>query len=69
LETGEEHHRYSVHITPIGTAQHINGHLVILHDDTERMKAEIESRTRAILETELNERKTSGRSNSAQARI
>jgi PAS domain S-box-containing protein len=57
LEAGEEQHRYNVRITPIGTTQHISGHLVILHDDTERMKAEIESRARAILETELNERK------------
>ena len=57
LEAGEEQHRYSVRITPIGTTQHISGHLVILHDDTERVKAEIESRARAILETELNERK------------
>ena len=31
--------------------------MVILHDDTERMKAEAQSKERAILETELNERK------------
>jgi signal transduction histidine kinase len=56
---GEEENRryYSVYISPIGTKQNLNGHLLILHDDTERVKAEIESRDRAILETELNERK------------
>jgi PAS domain S-box-containing protein len=57
LEAGEEQHRYNVRITPIGTTQHISGQLIILHDDTERVKTEIESRARAILETELNERK------------
>jgi PAS domain S-box-containing protein len=56
---GEEENRryYSVYISPIGIKQNLNGHLLILHDDTERVKAEIESRDRAILETELNERK------------
>jgi signal transduction histidine kinase/PAS domain-containing protein len=57
LGQGQEQHFYGVHITPVGTLQHLNGHLVILHDDTERMKADAESKERAILETELNERK------------
>jgi len=49
---GEEENRryYSVYISPIGIKQNLNGHLLILHDDTERVKAEIESRDRAILE-------------------
>jgi PAS domain S-box-containing protein len=50
-------HFYGVRITPVGTLQHLSGHLVILHDDTERVKADAESKERAILETELNERK------------
>ena len=48
---------YRVDITSISRQQHLSGHLVILHNDTERVKAEVESRERAILETELNERK------------
>jgi len=28
LEAGDEQHRYGVRITPIGTPQHISGHLV-----------------------------------------
>jgi PAS domain S-box-containing protein len=59
LGTGEAQHCFVVNITPIGTQQHLTGHLVILHDDTERVNAEIKSRERAILETELNERKRS----------
>jgi len=57
LGQGEEQHFYGVRITPVGTTQHLSGHLVILHDDTERMKADAESKERAILEIELNERK------------
>jgi PAS domain S-box-containing protein len=59
LGIGQELHCYGVNITPIGTQQHVSGHLVILHDDTERVNSEIKSRERAILETELNERKRS----------
>ena len=57
LGQGQEQHFYGVRITPVGTLQHLSGHLVILHDDTERIKADAESKERAILETELNERK------------
>jgi PAS domain S-box-containing protein len=57
LGEGEGQHCYGVNITPIGTPQHLSGHLIILHDDTERVNAEIKSRERVILETELNERK------------
>ena len=57
LGQGQEQHFYGVRITPIGTLQHLSGHLVILHDDTQRMKAEAASKERVILETELNERK------------
>jgi PAS domain S-box-containing protein len=57
LGEGQEQHYYEVSITPIGTQEHLSGHLVILHDDTERVKTEVELRERVILETELNERK------------
>jgi signal transduction histidine kinase/PAS domain-containing protein len=59
LGSGQELHCYGVNITPIGHQQHISGHLVILRDDTERVNSEIKSRERAILETELSERKRS----------
>jgi len=48
---------YELYRSPIVTRQHPSGHLLILHDITERRKAESESRERAILETELVERK------------
>lgn len=48
---------YGVSISPIHTRQRFSGHLVLLHDDTERVKAEVESRERVRLETELIERK------------
>ncbi len=48
---------YGVSISPIQTRQRFSGHLVLLHDDTERVKAEVESRERVRLETELIERK------------
>jgi signal transduction histidine kinase len=54
---GPEQYYYRVYITPITTQQRFSGHLLILHDDTEVVKAEVTSRERAILETELNERK------------
>jgi signal transduction histidine kinase/PAS domain-containing protein len=57
LNEGQSQRSYSVRITPIGPAPHINGRLVILRDDTERVKAELESKERAILQAELNERK------------
>ena len=57
LGQGLGQHFYGVHITPISTNQNLSGHLVILHDNTEQVKAESESRERVILETELNERK------------
>ena len=57
LGQGLGQHFYGVHITPISTNQKLSGHLVILHDNTEQVKAESESRERVILETELNERK------------
>jgi signal transduction histidine kinase/PAS domain-containing protein len=56
LSDGQNQRSYSVRITPIGTAPHVNGRLVILRDDTERVKAELESKERAILQAELNER-------------
>lgn len=48
---------YTVNITPVATQLRLRGHLIILRDDTERVNSEIETRERAILETELNERR------------
>ncbi|HEX7475702.1 MAG TPA: PAS domain S-box protein, partial [Dehalococcoidales bacterium] len=57
LGQGRGQRYYGVYLTPISTQKQISGHLVILHDDTERVKADVEARERAILETELTERK------------
>lgn len=50
-------HFYKMYVSPISDRENFSGRLVILHDDTERRKAENESREKAILKTELNERK------------
>jgi len=57
LGEGQTQRYYGVSISPINTKQRFSGHLVLLHDDTERVKAEVESRERVRLETELIERK------------
>jgi len=57
LEQNQMEHFYHLHLSPIVTRQRFNGLIVLLHDDTERRKAENESREKAILQTELNERK------------
>ena len=57
LGEGQTQRYYIVNISPISIRQHFSGHLVLLHDDTERRKAEFESRRAVILETELTERK------------
>jgi len=51
-----EKHHYAVFISPISTKQRLSGYLILLHDDTERRKAEVESRERIRLEAELRER-------------
>jgi PAS domain S-box-containing protein len=58
ISTGEGQTRryYAVYVSPINVRNHFNGHLVLLHDDTERRKAEVESRERIRLETEIIER-------------
>lgn len=56
LGEGQTQRYYGVSISPINTKQRFSGHLVLLHDDTERVKAEVESRERVRLETELIER-------------
>jgi PAS domain S-box-containing protein len=57
LGEGKTECYYRAFISPIHTQGRLNGHLLILHDDTERRKAEIESRERVRLEAELTERK------------
>ncbi len=47
---------YRMDISPITTRGEFNGHLVLLHDATARVKTEAESRERLRLETELAER-------------
>jgi PAS domain S-box-containing protein len=47
---------YVAHVSPINVRNHFGGHLVLLHDDTERRKAEVEGRERVRLEAELIER-------------
>jgi PAS domain S-box-containing protein len=57
LGEGQTLRYYGTSISKITTKQHFSGHLVLLHDDTERVKAEVEYRERVRLETELIERK------------
>ena len=57
LERDQMERFYHLHLSPIVTRQRFSGLIVLLHDDTERRKAENESREKAILQTELNERK------------
>jgi len=48
---------YRMNISRISDRRSGQGRLVLLHDDTERRKAENESREKTLLKTELNERK------------
>jgi len=57
LEQDRMERFYHLHLSPIVTGQRFSGLIVLLHDDTERRNAENESREKAVLETELNERK------------
>jgi PAS domain S-box-containing protein len=57
LGEGKTQIYYRAFISPILTQGRLNGYLLILHDDTERRKAESESRERVRLEAELIERK------------
>jgi PAS domain S-box-containing protein len=50
---------YEVNVTPILTKGQPSGHLVLLHDDTGRVKIEADARERLRLETELIERQRS----------
>jgi PAS domain S-box-containing protein len=56
LGQGQAQRYYSLNVSPIVTRERVRGHLILLHDDTERIHAETESRQRVILETELSER-------------
>ena len=57
LGQGKEQRYYGLNVSPIVIGERVHGHLVLFHDDTERIRAEAESRQRVILETELSERK------------
>jgi PAS domain S-box-containing protein len=57
LEQDQMERFYNLYVSPIVAGQRFSGLIVLLHDDTERRKAENESREKAVLETELNERK------------
>ena len=48
---------YGVYVSSLRIRRNLNGSVVILRDETERQKAEFEARARAVLETELVERK------------
>jgi PAS domain S-box-containing protein len=54
---GENQHYYEVSISPLGGSRRFRGHVLLLHDGTGRIKAEVDSRERIMLETELSERK------------
>jgi PAS domain S-box-containing protein len=57
MREGQTLRYYVAHVSPINMRNHFGGHLVLLHDDTERRKADVEGRERVRLETELIERK------------
>jgi len=61
LGTGHQARFYKVSVTAISDGQNVSGRMVLLHDDTERRKAENESREKVLLKTELNERKKTER--------
>lgn len=54
---GEKLRYYRIGISVIGSQDHNNGFMILLHDDTERIVAEVSSRERVAIEAELNERK------------
>jgi PAS domain S-box-containing protein len=56
LGEGQTLRYYGVSISPMYTKNQFSGRLILMHDDTERAKAEVESRKRIRLETELIER-------------
>ena len=47
---------YGVYVSSLRIRRNLDGSVIILHDETERQKAESEARARAVLETELVER-------------
>jgi len=59
LSEGPTLRHYAVRVSPIITKGRLGGHLVLLHDDTGRVRAEAESRERVRLEAELLERRRS----------
>jgi PAS domain S-box-containing protein len=48
---------YELSVSPIVERNQFKGRIILLHDNTAKIKAEIDSRENAILEAELNERK------------
>ncbi len=56
LGVGDALRYYRVNLSPIVVRQHVSGYVVILHDDTERERAEQALRDRMALEAELGER-------------
>jgi signal transduction histidine kinase/PAS domain-containing protein len=54
---GETLRYYRVIISPIKTRDILSGYMILLHDDTERIQAEVASRERVAIETELSERR------------
>jgi PAS domain S-box-containing protein len=61
IELGDGFNRryYGVYFSSIQIRQNLKGYVILLHDETERKNIEAENRERAILETELIERKKS----------
>ncbi len=57
LGSGRRPNFYRISVSSISEGQSVSGQLVLFHDDTERRKAENESREKTLLKTELNERK------------
>jgi PAS domain S-box-containing protein len=50
---GQGERCYAVYISAVATRQGLNGYLLLLHDDTQRKKAESEAHERALLAVEL----------------
>jgi len=65
LGEGPALRHYAVRVSPIITKGRLGGHLVLLHDDTGRVKAVAESEVRVRLEAELLERRRSEKTLSA----
>ena len=57
LGEGQTLRYYSIYVSTIASRKQTSGYVILLHDDTERRKAEDEAREKAVLEAELIERK------------